>query len=53
MKKCKKDYDFTGLAYEITGNALYPINGGKEIENSIKAQSEAHEGDQQWKKSIY
>ena len=47
MKKCKKDYDFTGFAYEITGDALYPINGGKEIGNSIKAQSEAHEGDQQ------
>ncbi len=45
MKKYKKDYDFTGLACEITGDALYLINGGKEIENSIKAQSEAHEGD--------
>ncbi len=46
MKKSKKEYDFTGLAYEITGDALYLINGGKEIENSINAQSEAHEGDQ-------
>ena len=45
MKKSKKDYDFTGLAYEITGDALYQINGGAVIENSIKAQSEAHEGD--------
>ena len=45
MKKCKKDYDFTGLAYEITGDALYLINGGKEIGNSYAEQAEAKPGD--------
>ena len=45
MKKCKKDYDFTGLAYEITGDALYLINGGKEIGNSYAEQAQASPGD--------
>ena len=30
---------------EVTGNDLYKINGGKEIENSIAAQAEAQPGD--------
>jgi hypothetical protein len=45
MKKCKKDYDFTGLTYEITGDDLYLINGGKEIGNSYAEQAEAKPGD--------
>ena len=45
MKKCKKEYDFTGLACEITGDALYLINGGKEIGNSYAEQAEAKPGD--------
>lgn len=30
---------------EVTGNDLYKINGGKEIENSIAAQAEAQPED--------
>ena len=45
MKKCKKEYDFTGLACEITGDALYLINGGKEIGNSYAEQAQASPGD--------
>ena len=45
MKKIQKnktlDYDFSDYAEEITGNALFKINGGAQIENSIEAQANA------------
>ena len=38
MKKYKDlcDYDFSDYAEEITGDALFKINGGAEVENSDK-----------------
>ena len=47
MKKYKDIgiYDFSDYAEEITGNALFEINGGAEIENSIEAQANAKVGD--------
>ena len=47
MKKYKDIgiYDFSDYAEEITGNALFEINGGAEIENSIEAQANAQVGD--------
>ena len=49
MKKIQKtktlDYDFSDYAEEITGNALFKINGGAQIENSIEAQANAKVGD--------
>lgn len=44
-KPANFDYDFTNLAVEVTGDALYLINGGAEIENSIAAQANAQVGD--------
>ncbi len=44
-KPANFDYDFTGLAVEVTGDALYQINGGAEIANSIEAQANAQVGD--------
>ena len=38
-------YDFSDYAEEITGNELFKINGGAEIENTIKAQANAKPGD--------
>ena len=38
-KQCTiKEFDFSDCV-EITGDALYLINGGAEIENSVEAQS--------------
>ena len=47
MKKYKDIgvYDFSDYAEEITGNALFKINGGAHIENSIEAQANAQVGD--------
>lgn len=49
MKKNQKhktlDYDFSDYAEEITGNALFKINGGAEIENSNKGVANAKPGD--------
>ena len=49
MKKIQKhktlDYDFSDYAEEITGNALFKINGGAQIENSVEAQANARVGD--------
>ena len=47
MKKYKDIgvYDFSDYAEEITGNALFKINGGAQIENSIEAQANAKVGD--------
>lgn len=49
MKKIQKnktlDYDFSDYAEEITGNALFKINGGAEIENSNKGVANAKPGD--------
>ncbi len=44
-KPANFDYDFTGLAVEVTGDALYQINGGAEVANSIEAQANAQVGD--------
>ena len=43
MKKYKDIgiYDFSDYAEEITGDVLFKINGGAEIENSIEAQANA------------
>ena len=38
-------YDFSDYAEEITGDVLFKINGGAEIENSIEAQANAKVGD--------
>ena len=47
MKKYKPldNYDFSGYAEEITGDALFLINGGAEIENSNKGVANAKPGD--------
>lgn len=47
MKKYKDIgiYDFSDYAEEITGDALFKINGGAHIENSIEAQANAQVGD--------
>lgn len=47
MKKYKDFgiYDFSDYAEEITGDALFKINGGAQIENSIEAQANAKVGD--------
>lgn len=49
MKKIQNnktlDYDFSDYAEEITGNALFKINGGAQIENSVEAQANARVGD--------
>ena len=47
MKKYKDIgiYDFSDYAEEITGDVLFKINGGAEIENSIEAQANAKVGD--------
>ena len=47
MKKYKDIgiYDFSDYAEEITGDALFKINGGAQIENSIEAQANAKVGD--------
>ena len=47
MKKYKDigNYDFSDYAEEITGDALFEINGGAHIENSIEAQANAQVGD--------
>ena len=47
MKKYKDFgiYDFSDYAEEITGDALFKINGGAQIENSIEAQANAQVGD--------
>ena len=39
------NYDFSDYAEEITGDALFMINGGAQIENSIEAQANAKVGD--------
>lgn len=38
-------YDFSDYAEEITWDALFKINGGAQIENSIEAQANAKVGD--------
>ena len=38
------DYDLSDYE-ELKGDILYKINGGAEIENSVEAQAQAHEGD--------
>ena len=38
-------YDFSDYAEEITGNALFKINGGTEVENSDKGVAGAKPGD--------
>ena len=38
-------YDFSDYAEEITGNALFKINGGAEVENSDKGVAGAKPGD--------
>ncbi len=48
MKKRKPanfNYDFTGLAVEVTGDDLYLINGGAEVENSHQGVANAQVGD--------
>ena len=47
MKKYKPldNYYFSGYAEEITGDALFLINGGAEIENSNKGVANAKPGD--------
>ena len=47
MKKYKNAdfYDFSDYAEEITGNALFKITGGAQIENSVEAQANARVGD--------
>ena len=47
MKKYKDFgvYDFSDYAEEITGDALFKINGGAQVENSIEAQANAQVGD--------
>ena len=47
MKKYKDlcDYDFSDYAEEITGDALFKINGGAEVENSDKGVAGAKPGD--------
>ena len=47
MKKYKDIgiYDFSDYAEEITGNALFKINGGAEVENSDKGVAGAKPGD--------
>ena len=47
MKKYKNAdfYDFSDYAEEITGDALFKINGGAQVENSIEAQANAQVGD--------
>ena len=47
MKKYKDIgiYDFSDYAEEITGDALFKINGGAQVENSIEAQANAQVGD--------
>ncbi|MCQ2577755.1 MAG: hypothetical protein MJ176_04400 [Treponema sp.] len=47
MKKYKPldNYDFSGYAEEISGDALFKINGGAEIENSNKGVANAKPGD--------
>lgn len=45
MKRKVNTFDFTDCAVEITGDALYLINGGAEVENSIAAQANAQVGD--------
>ena len=47
MKKYKDFgvYDFSDYAEEITGDALFKINGGAQIENSVEAQANARVGD--------
>ena len=47
MKKYKDlcDYDFSDYAEEITGDALFKINGGAEEENSDKGVAGAKPGD--------
>ena len=37
-------YDFSDYAEEITGNALFEINGGAEVENSDKGVAGAKPG---------
>ena len=46
MKKYKDIgiYDFSDYAEEITGNALFEINGGAEVENSDKGVAGAKPG---------
>ena len=46
MKKYKDIgiYDFSDYAEEITGNALFKINGGAEVENSDKGVAGAKPG---------
>ena len=46
MKKYKDlcDYDFSDYAEEITGDALFKINGGAEVENSDKGVAGAKPG---------
>ena len=38
-------YDFSDYAEEITGNALFKINGGAEVENSHEGVAGAKPGD--------
>ena len=47
MKKYKDlcDYDFSDYAEEITGDALFKINGGAEVENSHEGVAGAKPGD--------
>ncbi len=47
MKKYKPldNYDFSDYAEEITGDVLFKINGGAEIENSNKGVANAKPGD--------
>ncbi|MCQ2582686.1 MAG: hypothetical protein MJ160_02160 [Treponema sp.] len=47
MKKYKDlcDYDFSDYAEEITGDALFKINGGAEVENSHEGVANAQVGD--------
>lgn len=47
MKKFKEFgiYDFSDYAEEITGNALFKINGGAEVENSHEGVAGAKPGD--------
>ena len=47
MKKYKDlcDYDFSDYAEEITGDALFKINGGAEVENSHESVAGAKPGD--------
>ncbi|MCQ2582683.1 MAG: hypothetical protein MJ160_02145 [Treponema sp.] len=47
MKKYKDlcDYDFSDYAEEITGDALFKINGGAEVQNSHEGVANAQVGD--------